>query len=149
MAMQNKTLTVAAVVTGALLLAPSRGRAAESSGAKKPITVGFSQIGAESGWRTVETKSIRSEATRRGINLKFSDAQQKQDNQIKALGAFIAQQVDAIILAPVVEGGWEPILKQAKAAKIPVILVDRGVNVSDESLYSTLIASDFVEEGKM
>ena len=115
----------------------------------KAITVGFSQIGAESGWRTAETKSIRSEAAKRGVNLKFSDAQQKQENQIKALGAFIAQRVDAIILAPVVEAGWEPILKQARAAKIPVILVDRGVNVSDESLYSTLIASDFVAEGRM
>src|SRR5437762_3216884 len=147
--MQNKILTGAAVATGALLLLPGRGGAAESSGVKKPLTVGFSQIGAESGWRTAETKSIRSEAAKRGVNLKFSDAQQKQENQIKALGAFIAQRVDAIILAPVVEAGWEPILKQARAAKIPVILVDRGVNVSDESLYSTLIASDFVAEGKM
>src|SRR5438309_5256354 len=149
MAMQNKTLTVGAVVAGALLLAPGRGGAAESSGVKKPLTVGFSQIGAESGWRTAETQSIRSEAAERGVTLKFSDAQQKQENQIKALGAFIAQKVDAIILAPVVEAGWEPVLKQAKAAKIPVILVDRGVNVSDDSLYTTLIASDFVAEGKM
>src|SRR5213592_1779159 len=115
----------------------------------KAITVGFSQIGAESGWRTAETESIRAEAAERGVNLKFSDAQQKQENQIKALDAFIAQRVDAIILAPKVEDGWEPILKQAKAAKIPVILVDRGVNVSDDSLYTTLIASDFVAEGKM
>src|SRR6266480_2455068 len=149
MAMQNNILTVAAVATGALLLLPGRGGAAQSSGARKPLTVGFSQIGAESGWRTAETKSIRSEAAKRGVNLKFSDAQQKQENQIKALGAFIAQKVDAIILAPVVEAGWEPILKQAKAAKIPVILVDRGVNVSDDSLYTTLIASDFVAEGRM
>src|SRR5436190_18634145 len=147
--MQNKILTVAAVVTGPLLLLPGRGGAAESSGVKKPLTVGFSQIGAESGWRTAETRSIRSEAARRGINLKFSDAQQKQENQIRAIGTFIAQKVDAIIVAPVVEAGWEPILKQAKAAGIPVILVDRGVNVSDDSLYTTLIASDFVAEGKM
>ena len=116
---------------------------------KKSITVGFSQIGAESAWRTAETASVRYEAAKRGVNLKFSDAQQKQENQIKALGAFIVQRVDAIILAPKVEEGWEPILKQAKAAKIPVILVDRGVNVSDDSLYSTLIASDFVAEGRM
>jgi simple sugar transport system substrate-binding protein len=146
--MQNKILTVGAMVAGALLLTPGPGRSAESS-RTKPITVGFSQIGAESGWRTAETKSIRSEAAKRGVNLKFSDAQQKQENQIKALGTFIAQRVDAIILAPVVEAGWEPVLKQAKAAKIPVILVDRGVNVSDDSLYTTLIASDFVVEGKM
>src|SRR6266508_6384159 len=100
--------------------------------ADKKVVVGFSQIGAESAWRTAETESIRSEAAKRGVNLKFSDAQQKQENQIKALGTFIAQRVDAIILAPVVEAGWEPILKQAKAAKIPVILVDQGVTVSDD-----------------
>jgi galactofuranose transport system substrate-binding protein len=113
------------------------------------LTVGFSQIGAESAWRAAETDSIRGEAEKRGINLKFSDAQQKQENQIKALRAFIAQKVDAIILAPVVESGWEPVLKEAKRAGIPVILVDRGVRVSDDSLYATLIASDFVEEGRM
>lgn len=113
------------------------------------VTVGFSQIGAESGWRTAETESIQSEAKNRGIDLKFSDAQQKQENQIKALRAFLAQRVDAIILAPVVETGWEPVLRAIKRAKIPVILVDRGIKVSDESLYTTLIASDFVQEGRM
>lgn len=116
---------------------------------KKKVTVGFSQIGAESAWRTAETDSIRSEAVKRNIDLKFSDAQQKQENQIKALRAFVAQHVDAIILAPVVETGWEPVLREIKQAKIPVILVDRGIQVSDDSLYSTLIASDFVEEGRM
>lgn len=117
--------------------------------AKAGLTVGFSQIGAESAWRTAETQSIRDEAKIRGVNLKFSDAQQKQENQIKAVKTFIAQRVDAIILAPVVETGWEPVLKEAKRARIPVVLVDRGVKVSDESLYATLIASDFVEEGRM
>ncbi|MBN1901282.1 ABC transporter substrate-binding protein [Candidatus Sumerlaeota bacterium] len=115
----------------------------------KTIMVGFSQIGAESSWRTAETKSIQEEAKKRGVNLKFSDAQQKQENQIKALRSFITQKVDAIILAPVVETGWEPVLQEIKQAKIPVILVDRGVKVEDESLYATLIASDFVEEGRM
>ena len=154
--MRREILTVAAVLTGALLLVGCKRESSESTGssgatesAKKSITVGFSQIGAESAWRTAETASVRNEAARRGVNLKFSDAQQKQENQIKALGAFIVQRVDAIILAPKVEDGWEPILKQAKAAKIPVILVDRGVNVSDDSLYTTLIASDFVAEGRM
>ena len=117
--------------------------------AAKKLTVGFSQVGAESAWRTAETESIRNEAVKRGVTLKFSDAQQKQENQIKALRAFIAQKVDAIILAPVVEAGWEPVLKEAKRAGIPVILVDRGVSVSDDSLYITLIASDFVAEGRM
>ncbi len=114
----------------------------------KKLTVGFSQIGAENPWRTAETGSIKSEAEKRGVDLKFSDAQGKQENQIKALKAFIAQKVDAIVLAPVVETGWEPVLRDAKRAKIPVILVDRGVNVKDDSLYATLIASDFVEEGR-
>jgi len=113
------------------------------------LLVGFSQIGAESGWRSAETDSIRSEAEKRGVDLKFSDAQQKQENQIKAIRSFIAQKVDAIILAPVVETGWEPVLMEVQRAKIPVVLVDRGIKVSDESLYATLIASDFVEEGRM
>lgn len=113
------------------------------------LVVGFSQIGAESAWRTAETESIKSEAAKRGVQLQFSDAQQKQENQIKALRSFLAQGVDAIILAPVVETGWEPVLKEVKQAKIPVILVDRGIKVSDDSLYTTLIASDFVAEGRM
>jgi simple sugar transport system substrate-binding protein len=147
--MRRKILIGAAFLAGALCLTTNLCLSAESTGGRKPVTVGFSQIGAESAWRTAETESIRSEAARRGVNLKFSDAQQKQENQIKALGVFIAQNVDAIILAPKVEDGWEPILKRAKLAKIPVILVDRGVNVSDDSLYATLIASDFVAEGRM
>src|SRR5437870_2124613 len=117
--------------------------------AAKKLVVGFSQIGAESGWRTAETESIQSEAKKRGVDLRFSDAQQKQENQIKALRTFLAQRVDAIILAPVVETGWEPVLREIKRARIPVILVDRGIKVSDDSLYTTLIASDFVEEGRM
>ncbi len=125
--------------------APQQG-SGPSSG--KKLSVGFSQIGAESAWRTAETESIRSEAEKRGVDLKFSDAQQKQENQIKALRTFVANGVDAIILAPVVETGWEPVLKEIKQANIPVVLVDRGVKVSDESLYATLIASDFVEEGR-
>jgi simple sugar transport system substrate-binding protein len=154
--MRREILLVATLLAGALFLTACKRESSEPtspSGAngsgKKTITVGFSQIGAESAWRTAETDSIRSEAAKRGVNLKFSDAQQKQENQIKALGAFIAQKVDAIILAPKVEEGWEPVLRQAKAANIPVILVDRGVNVSDDALYATLIASDFVAEGRM
>jgi len=143
----RKNVLIASALVVVSLLPSGAPRAAESP--KKEIRVGFSQIGAESGWRTAETESIRSEAARRGVNLRFSDAQQKQENQIKALHAFIAQRVDAIILAPVVETGWEPVLKQAKAAKIPVVLVDRGVRVSDDSLFATLIASDFVAEGRM
>jgi ABC-type sugar transport system substrate-binding protein len=113
------------------------------------LVVGFSQMGSESAWRTAETESIRSEAAKRGIKLQFSDAQDRQENQIKALRSFIAQRVDAIILAPKVETGWEPVLREVKRAKIPVVLVDRGIKVRDESLYATLIASDFVAEGRL
>lgn len=115
----------------------------------RKLTVGFSQVGAESDWRVAETRSMKDEAVKRGANLKFSDAQGKQENQIKAIRSFIAQGVEAIILAPKVETGWEPVLKEARSAKIPVVLVDRGISVSDDSLYATLIASDFVAEGRM
>src|SRR4249920_1364818 len=87
-----------------------------SAFAQKKIVLGFSQIGAESEWRSANTNSIKETAAKEGIELKFSDAQQKQENQIKALRSFIAQKVDAIILAPVVETGWEPVLNDAKAA---------------------------------
>jgi ABC-type sugar transport system substrate-binding protein len=117
--------------------------------AKKPATIGFAQVGAESAWRTAETESIKSEAANRGVTLKFSDAQGKQENQIRAVRGFIAQGVDAIILAPVVETGWGPVLQEAKRTKIPIVLVDRGIKVADDSLYATLIASDFVEEGRL
>ncbi|WP_257458462.1 ABC transporter substrate-binding protein [Archangium lipolyticum] len=127
----------------------AEGAGAGAPAAAKKLVIGFSQVGAESAWRTAETKSIRGEAEKRGVELKFADAQGKQANQINALTSFIAQKVDAIVLAPVVETGWESVLMQAKEANIPVILVDRGIKVSDESLYTTLIASDFVEEGRM
>jgi simple sugar transport system substrate-binding protein len=116
--------------------------------ANKKLVVGFSPIGAESGWRTANTDSIKSEAAKRGIELKFADAQQKQENQIKALRSFIAQGVDVIAFSPVVETGWEPVLREIKKAKIPVVLSDRAVAVTDDSLYVTFIGSDFVEEGR-
>lgn len=124
-------------------------QSANSQGGGKKLTVGFSQVGAESDWRVAETKSIKDEAAKRGVELKFNDAEGKVENQLTAIRSFIAQGVDAIILAPKVETGWEPVLKEAKAAKIPVILVDRGISVSDDSLFATLIASDFVAEGKL
>jgi len=116
--------------------------------AQKKIVLGFSQVGAESEWRTANTESIKSAAKDAGIDLKFSDAQQKQENQIKAIRAFIAQKVDVIAFSPVVESGWDNVLKEAKAAKIPVVLTDRSVNSKDTSLYVTFMGSDFVEEGR-
>src|SRR5437763_13193428 len=104
---------------------------ASAFAADKKIVVGFSQIGSESGWRTANTESIKSEAAKRGVELKFADAQQKQENQIKALRSFIAQGVNVIAFSPVVETGWEPVLREIKRAGIPVILTDRAVAVSD------------------
>jgi galactofuranose transport system substrate-binding protein len=114
----------------------------------EPIVLGFSQIGAESEWRTANSNSIKAAAAEAGIQLKFSDAQQKQENQIKALRSFIAQRVDVIAFSPVVETGWETVLREAKKANIPVVLTDRAVEVSDRNLYTTLLGSDFVEEGR-
>jgi simple sugar transport system substrate-binding protein len=143
-------LTLAVLCSCKKEAASDNGASGQTTGSgKSKLVVGFSQIGAESAWRTAETQSIQDEAKKRGVDLRFSDAQQKQENQIKALRNFVAQNVDAIILAPVVETGWEPVLKEIKRADIPVILVDRGITVSDQSLYTTLIASDFVEEGRL
>jgi ABC-type sugar transport system substrate-binding protein len=120
----------------------------DGKGGDEPIVLGFSQIGAESEWRTANTTSVQTAAQEAGITLRFSDAQQKQENQIKALRSFIAQRVDVIAFSPVVETGWETVLREAKAANIPVILTDRAVQVTDETLYVSLIGSDFVEEGR-
>lgn len=111
------------------------------------LIVGFAQIGAESEWRTANTASIKEEAEKLGVELKFSDAQQKQENQIKAIRSFIAQQVDVIGVSPVVETGWQDVFLEAKEAGIPIILVDRRADVP-EDLYVTLVGSDFVEEGR-
>lgn len=119
-----------------------------NSSSDKKITLGFAQVGAESGWRTANTKSIQESAEAAGFDLKFSDAQQKQENQIKAIRSYIQQKVDVIAFSPVVESGWDTVLKEAKDANIPVILVDRAVDSKDESLYLSFIGSDFVEEGR-
>ncbi len=116
--------------------------------AQDGITVGFSQVGSESGWRTAFTNAMQAEAEAQGINLLFSDGQNKQENQIAALRSFIAQGVDAIILAPVVETGWDEVLQEAKDNDIPVLIIDRNVT-ADPSLYITRVASDFVHEGRL
>jgi ABC-type sugar transport system substrate-binding protein len=118
-----------------------------SSGGDK-LVLGFAQVGAESGWRTANTKSIQDAAGQAGVDLKFSDAQQKQENQIKAIRSYIQQKVDVIAFSPVVETGWDAVLLEAKRANIPVILTDRAIDSPDTSLYKTFLGSDFVVEGK-
>ena len=111
-------------------------------------TVGFSQIGSESGWRAAETTLTRQQAEERDIDLRFSDAQQRQENQIAAIRSFVAQGVDAILLAPVVATGWDSVLEEAHEAEIPVVLLDRQVDSSDD-LYLTAVGSDLVHEGEV
>ena len=140
--LQRRTLVTALAAAPVALMLPG------GAFAQKPIVLGFSQIGAESEWRTANSESIKSSAKEAGIELKFADAQQKQENQIKAIRSFIAQKVDVIAFSPVVESGWGAVLREAKAAKIPVILTDRAVNEKDESLWVSFMGSDFVEEGR-
>lgn len=113
----------------------------------RSLVVGFAQVGAESEWRTGNTASIKEAAEALGVELIFVDGQQEQENQIKAIRTFIAQQVDVIGVSPVVETGWESVFQEAKDAGIPIILVDRRANVP-EDMYATHLGSDFVEEGR-
>jgi len=140
----------AAVVCGVVVatLAACGGGTSSGGGGDGKITMGFAQVGAESGWRSANTKSVRDAAQAAGITLKFSDAQQKQENQIKAIRTYIAQKVDVIAFSPVVESGWDTVLKEAKDAKIPVILTDRAVDSQDKTLYKSFLGSDFELEGK-
>jgi simple sugar transport system substrate-binding protein len=124
--------------------------AAPAAGAKKTyadMTMCFPQLGAESDWRTADTASFKDEAAKDGFKLVFSDAQQKQENQISAVRACIQQGVSVIALPPVVETGWDAVLKEAKDANIPVIIVDRSVS-ADKSMYAAHIGSDMELEGK-
>lgn len=139
---------MAALALSAGLMFTGCGRGNSSADGEQKLVVGFSQIGAESAWRTAETRSIQEEAKKRGVDLRFSDAQQRQENQIRAIRTFIAQDVDYIVLAPVVESGWEPVLREAQRADIPVILADRSIDVEDDDLYLTLVSPNMIEEGR-
>ena len=134
-----KWLSGAAVGT-ALMLAGSPSYA---------VTIGFSQVGDEGDWRPAFSKDMQDEAKKEGIDLKFADAQGKEEEQLKAVRAFIAQKVDAIIIAPVVVTGWDQVLEEAKKAGIPVFLADRDVDVKDKSLFVTRISADFNLEGRL
>lgn len=113
------------------------------------IVVGVSQIGSESLWRTANTASIQSALTKEnGYFLIFNNARQKQENQIKAIRGFISQRVDYIVFSPVTEEGWETVLGEAKAAGIPVILVDRKIADENSDLYTTWVGTDKRQEGE-
>jgi simple sugar transport system substrate-binding protein len=127
--------------------APAEPAAPAAAKTYKDMTLCYPQLGAESDWRTANTASFKETAEQLGVKLIFSDAQQKQENQISAMRACIQQGVDVIALPPVVEDGWDAVLTEAKAAGIPVIIVDRSVS-ADKSLYVSHIGSDMVLEGR-
>jgi simple sugar transport system substrate-binding protein len=120
----------------------------KEGGAAKGLILGFSQIGAESAWRTCNTRSVQEAAEEAGIQLLFSNAEQKQENQIKAIRSFIAYQVDVIAFVPIVSTGWGNVLREAKEAGIPVLVTDRKIDIQDESLYAGFIGTDSVQEGR-
>ena len=110
--------------------------------------MGFSQLGSESAWRVGSTRSIEEAAERHGVSLMMLNAYQKQEKQIDAIRSFISYRVDVISFAPIVEDGWDTVLTEAKAAGIPVILVDRLITTEDESLYACFVGADFIKEGR-
>ncbi|KQY06703.1 LacI family transcriptional regulator [Mycobacterium sp. Root135] len=126
--------------------APSSGSGEGGGGGQ--ITMGFSQVGAESGWRTANTTSIQDAAKAADVNLKFSDANGEQENQISAIRSFVQQRVSVIAFSPVVRTGWDAVLLEAKNAGIPVILTDRAVDTQEKDFYKTFLGADFVQEGK-
>ena len=144
-----KKKIVSALLTATMVCGMSVVPAVGVAAADDTITVGFSQVGAESDWRTANTESMKSTfSEENGYELIFDDAQQKQENQLTAIRNFIQQEVDYILLAPVTETGWDTVLQEAKDADIPVIIVDRMVDVSDDSLYTTWIRTDSLLEGR-
>ena len=126
--------------------APAGGGSGGSGDGK--LTMGFSQVGAESGWRTANTKSIQEAAQAAGVDLKFSDANGEQENQISAIRSFVQQRVAVIAFSPVVRTGWDAVLLEAKNAGIPVILTDRAVDTQEKDVYKTFLGADFVREGQ-
>lgn len=144
-----KKKIVSALLTATMVCGMSVVPAVGVAAADDTITVGFSQVGAESDWRTANSESMKSTfSEKNGYKLIFDDAQQKQENQLTAIRNFIQQEVDYILLAPVTETGWDTVLQEAKDADIPVIIVDRMVDVSDDSLYTTWIGTDSLLEGR-
>ena len=149
--MKKIVAITSAVVAAALALTgcSKKSNSTASSSEKNLITVGYAQVGAESEWRLANTESFKKTFTEEnGYKLIFDDAQQKQENQIKAMRNFIQQDVDYIVVAPVVETGWETVLTEAKNAGIPVILSDRQMKVSDDSLYLCWVGGNFLKEGR-
>lgn len=141
---------IAAVLGICMLLAGcAKNETAPEPAEEDLIVVGISQVGAESDWRVANSESMKAVFTEEnGYRLLFEDARQQQENQIMAVRKFIQQDVDYIIIMPISETGWDSVLQEAKDAGIPVILVDRMVNVDDDSLYTAHVGSDVLSQGR-
>jgi ABC-type sugar transport system substrate-binding protein len=144
MILRTTLLTQETIAKGALSPTPR----VPASNPDHKIVLGFAQVGKESDWRLANTESIKAAAHEAGIDLIFRDGEQKQENQIKAIREFTARKVDIISFSANVESGWGEVLREAKAAGIPVFIIDRPVDEKDESLWVTLMGSDFLEEGR-
>ncbi len=125
---------------------PDKGERGETN--PSAVVVGFSQLGSESGWRIGNTASMEQAAKKWGFGLMRANANQRQEKQIAAIRSFISYQVDVIVFSPIVETGWDNVLREAKRANIPVILMDRMVDVDDDTLYTAYIGADFLAEGR-
>ena len=144
--MKKTICLIAALIICLFLVSCSREQETESNTAS--VVVGFSQLGAESSWRIANTESMEAAAKKAGFGLMMENANQKQEKQIDAIRSFIAYQVDVIVFSPIVENGWDNVLNEAKSAGIPVILMDRMIETSDESLYTSYVGADFYAEGR-
>ena len=116
--------------------------------ASAEVTIAFTQIGQESDWRTANTDSVIKAIEAEGWKLVYDDAQQKQENQVKALRNFISQGVDYILFTAVVSTGWEEVLKEVNEAEIPLVLMDRMPDNMADIQYAAAFGGDFVEEGR-
>jgi galactofuranose transport system substrate-binding protein len=115
---------------------------------ERRLVLGFSPIVSWGGWSGANADSVRNAARDAGMEIRMEDARHRQETQVATLRSFIDQHVDVIAFSPVVESGWDLVLAEIRSAGIPVILMDRNIEVSDESLYASLVGSDLVEEGR-
>ena len=124
------------------------GKTTETESRTASVVVGFSPLGSESSWRIANTESMEKAAKEYGFGLMMENANQKQEKQIDAIRSFIAYQVDVIVFSPIVENGWDNVLIEARRAGIPVILMDRTIETSEEDLFTAYVGADFYAEGR-
>lgn len=147
--MKKRILVIVACLMVLLCSCEGKVQTADEASKENMIVVGFSQVGAESEWRVANTESMKEAlSTKNGYELIYNDARQEQENQIRAIRNFIQQNVDYIVFSPKVETGWDSILQEANEAGIPVIMIDRDIEVENRSLYTAYIGSDFYREGE-